>query len=193
MNTDRKTQKKVSRTARKDGGGTQRHSAPEGVETLLFEVSAQDVALLKDDELRELVARLCQATLLEEGLPTTCVTWGGDQREPDGGIDVRVQLRADDPLPNGSWLRWRSVGFQVKATEMPPAKIKKEMCPNGSLQSAIQDLLQEEGAYIIAAHDSVADQRYRGRVDAMRGCTADLLADRRSAHVDYYEDRKSVV
>ena len=190
MNTDRKTQKKVSRTARKDGGGTQRHSAPEGVETLLFEVSAQDVALLKDDELRELVARLCQATLLEEGLPTTCVTWGGDQREPDGGIDVRVQLRADDPLPNGSWLRWRSVGFQVKATEMPPAKIKKEMCPNGSLQSAIQELLQEEGAYIIAAHDSVADQRYRGRVDAMRGCTADLLADRRSAHVDYYDSQR---
>lgn len=190
MNTRRKTQKKVSRTARKDGGGTQRHSAPEGVETLLFEVSAQDVALLKDDELRELVARLCQVTLLEEGLPTTCVTWGGDQREPDGGIDVRVQLRADDPLPNGSWLRWRSVGFQVKATEMPPAKIKKEMCPNGSLQSAIQDLLHEEGAYIIAAHDSVADQRYRGRVDAMRGCTADLLADRRSAHVDYYDSQR---
>ena len=190
MNTDSKKQKKASRTVRNDGGGTQQYSVPEGVETLLFEVSAQDVALLKDDELRELVARLCQATLLEEGLPTTCVTWGGDQREPDGGIDVRVQLRADDPLPNGSWLRWRSVGFQVKATEMPPAKIKKEMCPNGSLQSAIQELLQEEGAYIIAAHDSLADQRYRGRVDAMRGCAADLLEDNRSAHVDYYDSQR---
>ena len=190
MNTHRKTQKKVSRTARKDGGGTQRHSAPEGVETLLFEVSAQDVALLKDDELRELVARLCQATLLEDGLPTTCVTWGGDQREPDGGIDVRVQLRADDPLPNGSWLRWRSVGFQVKATEMGPKKIEKEMCPNDSLQSSIQELLQVGGAYIIAARDSVADQRYKERVAAMRECAVGLLQNGNYGCVDYYDSRR---
>ena len=190
MNTHRKTQKKVSRTARKDGGGTQRHSAPEGVETLLFEVSAQDVALLKDDELRELVARLCKATLLQVGLPATCVTWGGDQREPDGGIDVRVQLRADDPLPNGSWLRWRSVGFQVKATEMGPKKIEKEMCPKGGLQSAIQELLQEGGAYIIAAHDSVADDRYQKRVAAMRECSDGLLKPGYSACVDYYDRQR---
>jgi len=160
------------------------------MEGSLFEVSAEDVESLKDDELRELVARLCKATLLEEGLPTTCVTWGGDQREPDGGIDVRVQLRADDPLPNGSWLRWRSVGFQVKATEMPPAKIKKEMCPNGSLQSAIQELLQEGGAYIIAAHDSVADDRYQKRVAAMRECSGGLLKPGYSACVDYYDRQR---
>ena len=190
MNTDRKTQKKVSRTARKDGGGTQRHSAPEGVETLLFEVSAQDVALLKDDELRELVARLCQATLLEEGLPTTCVTWGGDQREPDGGIDVRVQLRADDPLPNGSWLRWRSVGFQVKATEMGPKAIKKEMGVKDSLKASICDLLKNGGAYIIAARDSVADERYQKRVEAMRECAASLLQSGYSVCVDYYDSQR---
>ncbi len=190
MNTRRKTQKKASRTVRNDGGGTQQHSVPECMEASLFEVSARDVARLEDDELRELVARLCQATLLEEGLPTTCVTWGGDQREPDGGIDVRVQLRADDPLPNGSWLRWRSVGFQVKATEMPPAKIKKEMCPNDSLQSSIQELLQVGGAYIIAARDSVADQRYKERVAAMRECAAGLLQDGNSGCVDYYDSRR---
>ena len=161
-----------------------------GMGASLFEVSAEDVASLKDDELRELVARLCQATLLEEGLPTTCVTWGGDQREPDGGIDVRVQLRADDPLPNGSWLRWRSVGFQVKATEMGPKKIEKEMCPKGGLQSAIQELLQEGGAYIIAAHDSVADDRYQKRVAAMRECSDGLLKPGYSAWVDYYDRQR---
>ncbi len=190
MNTHRKTQKKASRAVRNDGGGTQQHSVPECMGASLFEVSARDVARLEDDELRELVARLCQATLREERLPTTCVTWGGDQREPDGGIDVRVQLRAVDPLPNGSWLRWRSVGFQVKATEMPPAKIKKEMCPNDSLQSSIQELLQVGGAYIIAARDSVADQRYKERVAAMRDCAAGLLQDGNSGCVDYYDSRR---
>ena len=156
----------------------------------LFEVSSEDVESLKDDELRELVARLCKATLIEAGLSATCVTWGGDQREPDGGIDVRVQLRADDPLPNGSWLRWRSVGFQVKATVMGPKKIKKEMCPSDSLQSFIQELLQVGGAYIIAAHDSVADQRYKERVAAMRECAVGLLQDGNSGCVDYYDSRR---
>ena len=190
MNTHRKTQKKVSRTARKDGGGTQRHSAPEGVETLLFEVSAQDVALLKDDELRELVARLCKATLLQVGLPATCVTWGGDQREPDGGIDVRVQLDADAPLPNSSWLRWRSVGFQVKATEMGPEAIKKEMVAKESLKASICELLKSGGAYIIAARDSVADDRYQKRVAAMRECSDGLLKPGYSSCVDYYDRQR---
>lgn len=190
MSTESEKQKRTSRTTKSNGGGTRKRSANAGMGASLFEVSSEDVESLKDDELRELVARLCKATLLEERLPTTCVTWGGDQREPDGGIDVRVQLRAVDPLPNGSWLRWRSVGFQVKATEMPPAKIKKEMCPNDSLQSSIQELLQVGGAYIIAARDSVADQRYKERVAAMRECAAGLLHDGNSGCVDYYDSRR---
>lgn len=190
MSTESEKQKRTSRTTKSNGGGTRKRSANAGMGASLFEVSSEDVESLKDDELRELVARLCKATLLEERLPTTCVTWGGDQREPDGGIDVRVQLRAVDPLPNGSWLRWRSVGFQVKATEMPPAKIKKEMCPNDSLQSSIQELLQVGGAYIIAARDSVADQRYKERVAAMRECAAGLLQDGNSGCVDYYDSRR---
>lgn len=190
MSTESEKQKRTSRTTKSNGGGTRKRSANAGMGASLFEVSSEDVESLKDDELRELVARLCKATLLEERLPATCVTWGGDQREPDGGIDVRVQLRAVDPLPNGSWLRWRSVGFQVKATEMPPAKIKKEMCPNDSLQSSIQELLQVGGAYIIAARDSVADQRYKERVAAMRECAAGLLQDGNSGCVDYYDSRR---
>ncbi|RYE67329.1 MAG: hypothetical protein EOO81_10545, partial [Oxalobacteraceae bacterium] len=46
----------------------------------LFEVTVQDVGDLSDGDLRELVARLCTAELTEADLPTTSVTWGGDQR-----------------------------------------------------------------------------------------------------------------
>ena len=190
MSTESKKQKRTSRTTKSNEGGTRKRSANAGMGASLFEVSSEDVESLKDDELRELVARLCKATLLEERLPTTCVTWGGDQREPDGGIDVRVQLHDKDSLLDSRWLHWKSVGFQVKATEMRPAKIKKEMCPNGSLQSAIQELLQEGGAYIIAAHDSVADDRYQKRVAAMRECSDGLLKPGYSACVDYYDRQR---
>ena len=190
MSTESEKQKRTSRTTKSNEGGTRKRSANAGMGASLFEVSAEDVASLKDDALRELVARLCQATLLEEGLPTTCVTWGGDQREPDGGIDVRVQLRADDPLPNGSWLRWRSVGFQVKATEMGPEAIKKEMGVKDSLKASICELLKNGGAYIIAAHDSVADDRYQKRVAAMRECSDGLSKPGYSACVDYYDRQR---
>ena len=190
MGTESKNQKRTSRITKSNEGGTRKRSANAGMGASLFEVSSEDVESLKDDELRELVARLCKATLIEAGLSATCVTWGGDQREPDGGIDVRVQLHDKDSLPDSRWLRWRSVGFQVKATEMPPAKIKKEMCPNDSLQSSIQELLQVGGAYIIAARDSVADQRYKERVAAMRECAVGLLQDENSGCVDYYDSRR---
>ena len=190
MSTESKKRKRTSRTTKSNGGGTRTRSVSDGMGASLFEVSSEDVESLKDDELRELVARLCKATLIEAGLSATCVTWGGDQREPDGGIDVRVQLHDKDSVPDSRWLHWKSVGFQVKATEMPPAKIKKEMCPNGSLQSAIQDLLQVGGAYIIAAHDSVADQRYKERVAAMRESAVGLLQGGNSGCVDYYDSRR---
>ena len=190
MGTESKNQKRTSRITKSNEGGTRKRSANAGMGASLFEVSSEDVESLKDDELRELVARLCKATLIEAGLSATCVTWGGDQREPDGGIDVRVQLHDKGSLPDSRWLRWRSVGFQVKATEMPPAKIKKEMCPNDSLQSSIQELLQVGGAYIIAARDSVADQRYKERVAAMLECAVGLLQDENSGCVDYYDSRR---
>ena len=190
MSTESEKQKRTSRTTKSNEGGARKRSANVGMGASLFEVSAEDVESLRDDELRELVARLCKATLIEAGLPATCVTWGGDQREPDGGIDVRVQLHDKDSLPDSRWLHWKSVGFQVKATEMRPAKIKEEMCPKGSLQSAIQELLQAGGAYIIAAHDSVADQRYKERVAAMRECAVGLLQDGNSGCVDYYDSRR---
>ena len=190
MSTESEKQKRTSRTTKSNEGGTRKRSANAGMGASLFEVSAEDVASLKDDELRELVARLCKATLTEAGLSVTCVTWGGDQREPDGGIDVRVQLDADDPLPNRSWLRWRSVGFQVKATEMGPKAIKKEMGVKDSLKASICELLKNGGAYIIAAHDSVADDRYQKRVAAMRECSDGLLKPGYSAFVDYYDRQR---
>lgn len=190
MSNESEKQKRTSRTTKSNEGGTRKRSANAGMGASLFEVSAEDVASLKDDELRELVARLCKATLTEAGLSVTCVTWGGDQREPDGGIDVRVQLDADDPLPNRSWLRWRSVGFQVKATEMGPKAIKKEMGVKDSLKASICELLKNGGAYIIAAHDSVADDRYQKRVAAMRECSDGLLKPGYSACVDYYDRQR---
>ena len=153
----------------------------------LFEVSAQDIVGLSDIDLRELVARLCIASLADAGLPPTPVTWGGDQRAPDGGIDVRVQL----PIGIQANARFaRAVtGIQVKATKMGPGEIQREMCPNGLLRPSIQDLIRAKGSYIIATSDSAADEEYRRRVAAMKAAVT-AEADHTQADFDYFDARR---
>lgn len=57
-----------------------------------FEVTVSDVQKLNDEQARELIARLCKAELQSLGIGTAPVTWGGDQRAKDGGVDVRVDI-----------------------------------------------------------------------------------------------------
>lgn len=156
-------------------------------DTPLFEVSPQDVADLSDTDLRELIARLCSAELAKVGLSPTAVVWGGDQRAPDGGIDVRVQLPPEARVPAG--IPRAATGIQVKATRMGGREIQNEMCPGGLLRTSIQDLIRLKGAYLIAASDSVADGEYRERVARMRNAIATEPAHE-NAFVDYYDARR---
>lgn len=45
----------------------------------LLDVTSGDVALLDDNPLRALIARLCEAEVERFGKPRTAVTWGGHQ------------------------------------------------------------------------------------------------------------------
>ncbi|TAM48876.1 MAG: hypothetical protein EPN57_27065 [Paraburkholderia sp.] len=153
----------------------------------LFEVSPRDIADLSDTDLRALVARLCMARLADAGLPPSPVTWGGDQRAPDGGIDVRVQIPDGDR--QATYFARNSVGFQVKATKMGPSEIRNEMCPGGLLRPAIRELIQDRGAYIIATSDSAADGEYKKRVAAMKAAAASD-SDYEHAEFDYYDARR---
>jgi len=151
-----------------------------------FAITAVDIQDLTDVDLRALVARLCAASLAREGTPSTCVIWGGDQRAPDGGIDVRVRTEPSPELPPP--LDRGAVGIQVKATRMPVNQIQREMCPGGILRPSIQDLIRAHGAYLIAASDMVSDEEYLRRTEAMK--VAAGVPEDSKAIVDYYDARR---
>jgi hypothetical protein len=153
-----------------------------------FEVSARDIADLSDVDLRALVARLCIARLADVAMPPSPVTWGGDQNAPDGGIDVRVQLRSGNDAQVAGF-SCSVVGFQVKATKMGINEIQKEMCPGGLLRPSIRELVQSQGAYIIATADSAADAEYKKRVAAMWAAAASEPGHRH-AEFDYYDAQR---
>lgn len=58
----------------------------------LFHVDTTDINALNDEQARALIARLCRAEIRKQGGSESAVTWGGDQRAKDGGVDVRVEI-----------------------------------------------------------------------------------------------------
>ena len=138
----------------------------------MFEIIGEDIAALSDDDLRSLVARLCEAEVRRQGLPTSSVTWGGDQNAPDGGVDVRVNAPTKRPIQG--FIPRHATGFQVKKPNLARAGILKEMRPSGEVRPVIRALAQQSGAYIIVSagasvSDSALVKRQQAMVDAVKG------------------------
>jgi hypothetical protein len=152
---------------------------------MTFEVTGKDISLLSDEDLRELVGRLCEAELRRHGVSPVHATWGGNQNAADGGIDVRVACPKD--FTHDAALVRPNVGFQVKAEEMQRAKIVAEMRPKDSVRASIQNLAALGGSYIIASsQSSVSDSALADRKQAMRDAIVDLPnADQ--LHLDFFD------
>lgn len=162
--------------------GKARAMRPAAMKHALFEVDPTYIQSLDDTQFRELIARLCEAEMALHGLPSDCVRWGGDQRAPDGGLDVRVHCLVDHPLQ----FPRAEVGYQAKATVMGPAKVYGEMRPHEVLRPEIDRLLREGGAYIICTSESVAN--VKSRLEKMREACVDIpgLAP---DQLDFYDAR----
>jgi hypothetical protein len=151
----------------------------------MFEITPDHIALLNDEDLRTLVARLCEAEARRRGFSASSVTWGGNQNATDGGIDVRVTL------PSGSvidgFVPRPATGFQVKKQDMPRAQILEEMRPNGALRLSIQKLADEAGAYIIVSSEgSTSDVALNNRREAMKEAVAGV-ANGEALALDFYD------
>lgn len=156
--------------------------------TMLFEIDERDIADLGDADLRGLVARLCEATFRERGLPAAAVTWGGSQDAPDGGVDVRVELPAGSVV--AGYVPRAATAFQVKKPDMPRNAIAAEMRPRGALRPVIQELASAGGAYVIVSSSgSLSDSALRQRRRAMRDAVADC-AGADALHLDFYDRRR---
>ena len=151
----------------------------------LIGITGDDIAALGDADLRDLIGLLCEADYRLAGLSTAGIKWGGHQDAPDGGLDVVV--RSDVSPPAASFVPRNATGFQVKKSDMPRAKILKELCPGGSLRESIKALLQDQGAYIIVSSaDSTANTACEERVSAMNEAVANEIGHE-NFHLDFFD------
>jgi len=147
-----------------------------------FELEPADLSALNDADLREMVARLCEAELIQQRIQPSCVLWGGAQEAADGGLDVLVN--DSTKLSRPGFVPRESTGFQVKKNSMGKAACTKEMLEKGSVKQVIANLASKKGAYIIVSgkDDCSAKmllERLIGMGKAVEGLTNknDLLLD----------------
>src|SRR5260370_784655 len=151
----------------------------------MLEIASDDIAKLRDDDLRTLVGRLCEAELRQRNLPLTALTYGGDQNAPDGGIDVRVNL--PETTIAGDFLPRAKIGFQIKKPAMSPSDILPEMCPRGIIRPSIVDLACQASAYIIVSSGTDAsDTALNDRRQTMQSAV-DCAANADALHLDFYD------
>lgn len=141
----------------------------------MFELEHRHIAALTDADLRTLIGKLCERHLRDAALPESAVTYGGDQRAADGGIDVRVDLPPDALAVD--WVPRPQTVFQVKQEKngLPPAAIAAEMCPKGIPRPLFTELAAVRGAYIIVSGmETLTARALASRRRAMRDAVADM-------------------
>jgi len=140
---------------------------------IFFELEPSDISNLNDADLREMVARLCEAELISQELQPSCVLWGGAQEAADGGLDVRVVDAI--PLSNPGFVSRDNTGYQVKKNSMSKAACKKEMLEKGKVKTVIGDLLAKKGAYVIVSgKDDCSDKMLSERILGMKSALENL-------------------
>lgn len=151
----------------------------------MLEITSEDIAKLNDERLREVVARLCEAELLQRGQSPAYVTWGGHQKASDGGIDVRVALPAGASIDG--FVPRPTTGYQVKQEDTPAGRISDEMLPKGKIRPAITALAEAGGAYVmVSSQGSTADTALTARREAMQKAIQEVPhAD--ELFVDFYD------
>lgn len=154
----------------------------------IFRITSADIKALNDGQARELVARLCKAELQAGGIGTDAVTWGGDQRAKDGGVDVRVEATPGAVITG--YIPKDSTVYQVKAEPFGKPKIPGEMAPKGVLRPALSDLASRSGAYVIVStRDDLSDLSLGERKQTMADCLEEHELGGKVL-LDFYDSRK---
>ncbi|MBW9089852.1 hypothetical protein JNB91_18725 [Rhizobium wenxiniae] len=154
----------------------------------LFSISKLDIQALTDEQARELVARLSMAELERKGYSRSAVSWGGNQRSADDGVDVEVDIGGKRKLKG--YVPAALTFFQVKAEKFGPQKVTDEMVPEGRVRKIFSDLAVSNGAYIIVStHDDVSKKYMTPRLDAMKAVIAKVPAAGKIT-LNFYDSQK---
>lgn len=137
-----------------------------------FKIESSDINRLNDIQLTQLLNELLQSEAYKFGIAQRSVEVALNIRVGDGGEDGRISWvdgpEQTDYLPN------RLTMFQNKATDMGAAEYAKEIMTAGGrdnpsvLKPKVEEVLDQEGAYIVFTTQELNTQQKSKRIFAVR-------------------------
>lgn len=92
---------------------------------MLFEVTADEIARLNQNQLPALLRKLLILESQKFGIPLSSVNVARQVLAPDGGIDGSIKWEGD--LERTDYIPQKHVVFQCKATDMTPTSAGNEV------------------------------------------------------------------
>ncbi len=132
-----------------------------------FEVTGSHVSALTDRKLAILTRRLLAAEAHSGGLPMDGIHVAAVITAPDEGEDARVEWKGGPDRTD--FLPARLCQFQLKATEITPAKAAKDvLTAAGDVQPMIRAALEAGGTYIMMCSRSYTKKEIPKREERIR-------------------------
>lgn len=151
----------------------------------ILELPKDALLALTDVQLEQLIGRLAEAEVVACEASVGDVRFSGSITAPDGGVDVRVDVKAA-PFASSFIPRPNTI-FQAKRDTMPAGDISGEMKPKGVLAAVISRQCEIGGAYVIVSlADDCTEPMRNSRLEAMRAAVVDHpnVGD---IHLDFYD------
>lgn len=154
----------------------------------ILELPKDALLALTDTQLEQLIGRLAEAEVMLCGAQVSDVRFSGSITAPDGGVDVRTDVRVA-PFVSGFIPKPNSI-YQSKKHSMPAGAITKEMKPGGNLSAVIAGQCDLGGAYIIV---SLADDCSEPMLNTRRKAMVEAIVNhpnKDAIYVDFYDRSK---
>ena len=134
----------------------------------IFDIEKNDLLRLSENQLEELIFRLAEADVAEQGHSPACVDCSGHQNAPDGKIDIHVKVAA--PKLKKGFLDKPNTILQSKKSKMRRGEILSEMqTKDGKLHPTLSQQAKIGGSYIIISlEDDCSPPMKDDRLAAMR-------------------------
>lgn len=149
---------------------------------MIFEISANQIEQIDEDQLVSLLRRLIQAELNKNSIPLSSGTAPAQITIADGGDDARVSWSGG---PNETdWLPSRFTVFQSKKGTTSPAGLKVETQTKSTqgtnapkLNEALEKAISQSGAYVIVTPTPVVGTKADRRIESIREGISDTGND----------------
>lgn len=139
----------------------------------IYQITANDISRLSQEEFVDFLNRLLQAEGSRLGISPTDIQTSLRINDPDGGVDALVMNAPD----KSSWIPSGNSAWQFKKSDIAPKDIKTEEFP----KPGVQKIVRTGGSYCLVIGEDLTPIKANNRNEALQECftEAHLLPNRR--------------